>query len=64
MKSDKYYIFFISIIKSPKSLQQFNQVIIIMEENMIVIRDLKIFILILIGLKMLTRIWSVKMNLS
>ena len=64
MKSDKYYIFFISIIKSPKSLQQFNQVIIIMEENMIVIRDLKIFILILIGLKMLTRIWSMKMNLS
>ena len=26
-----------------KSLQQFNQVIIIMEENMIVIRDLKTF---------------------
>ena len=29
------------IIKSPKSLQQFNQVIVIMEENMIVIRDQK-----------------------
>ena len=43
MKSDKYYIFFISIIKLPKSLQQFNQVILIMEINMIVIRDLKTF---------------------
>ena len=39
MKSDKYYIFCICIIRSLKSLQQFNQVIIIMEENMILIRD-------------------------
>ena len=37
----KYYIFCISKIKSLKSLQQFNQVIIIMEENMMVIRDPK-----------------------
>ena len=39
MKSDKYYIFCISIIKLPK----FNQVIIIMEENLIVIREPKTF---------------------
>ena len=43
MKSDKYCIFCISIIKLPKSLQQFNQVILIMEINMIVIRDLRTF---------------------
>ena len=48
MKSDKYYIFCISITKSPKnqrSLQQFNKVIIIMEENMIMIRGPKILCL-------------------
>ena len=39
MKSDKCSFFCISIIKSPKNLKQFNQVIIIMEEKMIVIRD-------------------------
>ena len=43
MKSGKYYIFCISTIKSLKSLQKFNQVIVIMEENMIVIRDPKTF---------------------
>ena len=42
MKSDKYYIFCISIIKLLKSLQQFNEVIT-MEENMIVIKDPKTF---------------------
>ena len=46
----------INTIKSPKSLQQFNQVIIIIEENMIVIRDPKLFVLILICLNMLMRI--------
>ena len=40
MKSYKYYIFCISVIKSPK---KFNQAIIIMEENIIVIRDPKTF---------------------
>ena len=43
IKSNKYYIFCISIIKSQKSLQQFNQVIAIMKENMIVTRDPKTF---------------------
>ena len=43
MKSDKCYIFPVSIIKSLKSLKQFHQVIIIMEENMIVIRESKTF---------------------
>ena len=43
MKSDHYYIFRISIIKSLKMLQQFNQVIIIMKENLILIRDPKTF---------------------
>ena len=43
MKSDKYHIFCISTIKSLKRLQQFNQVIIVMKENMIVIRDSKTF---------------------
>ena len=37
MNSDKYNVFCISIIKSLKTLQQFYQVIIIMEENMIAI---------------------------
>ena len=40
MKSEKYYIFCISIIKS---LKKFNQVIIIMKENTTVIRDPKTF---------------------
>ena len=43
MKSEKCCIFCISLKKSPKSLQEFNHVIIIMEENMIVIRDSKTF---------------------
>ena len=43
MISDRYSIFFISITKSLKSLQQFIQVIIIMEVNVIVIRDPKTF---------------------
>ena len=37
MKSEKYYIYFINTIKSLKNLQQFHQVIIIMEENVLVI---------------------------
>ena len=37
MKSEKYYIYFINAIKSLKNLQQFHQVIIIMEENVLVI---------------------------
>ena len=40
MKSGKYYIFFISIKKSPKKC---NRVIIIMEESMILITDTKTF---------------------
>ena len=40
MKSDKYYIFCISITKS---LKKFNQVMLIKEENMNVIRDPKTF---------------------
>ena len=43
MKSNKYCIFFISIKNHQKSLQQFNEVIIIIEENMIAIRDPKTF---------------------
>ena len=47
MKSGKYYISGISITKSPKSLQQFNQVIIIMEvhidDNKLVITETKTF---------------------
>ena len=42
MKSDKYYIFCISIIKLLKKSSQFNKVIIIMEEiPMVVIRGPK-----------------------
>ena len=37
MKSEKYCIYFINTIKSLKNLQQFHQVIIIMEENILVI---------------------------
>ena len=48
MKSDKYCIF--GVVKS------FNQVIIITEENMIVVRDPKGFVLNLIGLNVLMRI--------
>ena len=65
MKSDKYCI--PSVLAQyfhQKNLQQFNQVIIIMEENMIVIRDPKIFVFIFIDLKMLMIIWSLKLNLS
>ena len=43
MKSDKYFIFYISIKNHQKSLQQINQVIILIEENMTVIRDSKTF---------------------
>ena len=43
MKSNKCSIFFISIIKSLKNLQQFNQIILIVEQNMIVIRNPKTF---------------------
>ena len=43
MKSDKYCILSISIIKSPKKFTTNNQVIVIMEENTIVIRDPKTF---------------------
>ena len=43
MKSDKYCILSISIIKSPKKFTTNNQVIVIMEENIIVIRDPKTF---------------------
>ena len=54
MKSGKYCI--PSVLAQyfhQKNLQQFNQVIIIMEENMIVIRDPQIFVFIFIDLKML-----------
>ena len=43
MKPDKYFIFYISIKNHQKSLQQINQVIILIEENMTVIRDPKTF---------------------
>ena len=43
MKLDEYCIYFISTIKSLKSLKRCNQVITIMEENMIVRRDPKTF---------------------
>ena len=44
MKSEKYYIFCISIIKSQKkNLQQFNHIIIITKKNIIVIRDPETF---------------------
>ena len=43
LENGKYYIFCISLIKLTKILQQFNQVILLMEENMIVIRDPKTF---------------------
>ena len=41
MTSDKYCIFCISIIKSLKDLQQFDQVMIVMQENRVVIREPK-----------------------
>ena len=43
MESDKYYIFRISTIKSPRKYIKFNQVITIMVENMILIRDPETF---------------------
>ena len=43
MKSDKYCILCISIVKSTKKFTTNDQVIVIMEENMIVIRDPKTF---------------------
>ena len=43
LENGKYYIFCISLIKLTKILQQFNQVILLIEENMIVIRDPKTF---------------------
>ena len=60
LKNDtkKYCILYINIKKSPKSLQ-FNQVIIIMEKNMIAVRDPQNFALILIALKMWMRIFAV-----
>ena len=44
MKLDKYYIFCISIAKlqkKKKKLKQFNTVMIIMEENMVIIKEPK-----------------------
>ena len=58
MKSDKYYIFYFTIIKLEK-----NKVMIKMEEKMIVKRDPKLSVLILIGQNMLVRIQIVKLNL-
>ena len=43
MTTEKWYIFSINTINYQKSLQQFNQVIIMMEQNMVVIRDPKTF---------------------
>ena len=43
MKSDKNCVFCISITKSLKSLQEFYDVILIMEENMNMVRNLKNF---------------------
>ena len=45
MKSGKYCIVFISKIKSPKSLKQINQVIIIMEENIIMEKNMFAFVI-------------------
>ena len=55
MKSDKYYIFCMCIIKLLKTFTT-NSVIKIMKENKIVTGDPTKFILILIGQKMLMRI--------
>ena len=63
MIPEKYCILCINIKKSPKSLQ-FNQVIIIMEENMIAVRDPQNFALILIALKMWMRIFGIKLYLE
>ena len=43
MKSDKYGIYFINTIKSQKKFTTVYQIIVIMEENMIVIREPKTF---------------------
>ena len=43
MTTEKWYIFSVNTINYQKSLQQFNQVIIMMEQNMVVIRDPKTF---------------------
>ena len=51
-----------------KNLQQFNQAIIKMgvyiEDNMVAIGKPKLFILILICLKLLTKMWRMQLNLS
>ena len=43
MKSDKYCLLYQHHKITKKTIQQFNQIIVIMEENMILIRDLKIY---------------------
>ena len=43
MELVKYCIFCTSIIKPPKSVEQYNEVIIIIEEKMTVMRDPKTF---------------------
>ena len=43
MKLDKCYIFCIRITNNQKNLQQFNQFMVVIEENMIGIRDPKTF---------------------
>ena len=58
MIPEKYCILCINIKNHQKTLQ-FNQVIIIMEENMIAVRDPQNFALILIALKMWMRIFAV-----
>ena len=63
MKSDKYYLLYHhnKITKNKVMIKMEEN--IIMEEKMIVIRDPKLFVLILIGQNMLVRIQIVKLNL-
>ena len=64
MKSDKYYIFYFTIIKLEKNKVMIKmEENIIMEEKMIVKRDPKLSVLILIGQNMLVRIQIMKLNL-
>ena len=43
MKSEKYSIYLVNTMKSPKKLPQFNQVITVTEKNMFVIKELQNF---------------------
>ena len=63
MKSDKYHIFCIIIIKALKNVTTIYQVIIIMEKNIILIRD-SISLCLTFDWPNDVDVWNMKSNLS